>query len=85
MRGFYGAGSARNPHLPAPGRDGKIVDIVVGYMQGEAILDAALAKAGVSVDPALIAKGAADLKRRAVLSGEAPIPAKALVAPKAGD
>ncbi|MBE7537864.1 MAG: redoxin domain-containing protein [Opitutaceae bacterium] len=66
-------------------RDGKIVDIVVGYMQGEAILDAALAKAGVSVDPALIAKGAADLKRRAVLSGEAPIPAKALVAPKAGD
>lgn len=45
-------------------REGKIVDIVVGYMPGEAILEAALAKAGINVDPALVAKGAADLKRR---------------------
>jgi thiol-disulfide isomerase/thioredoxin len=45
-------------------RDGKVVDIVVGYMKGEAILDAALAKAGVKVDPALVEKGAADLKKR---------------------
>ncbi len=48
-------------------RDGKVVDIVVGYMKGEAILDAALAKAGVKVDPALVAKGEADLKKRAAL------------------
>lgn len=45
-------------------RDGKVVDTVTGYLQGEAILDAALAKAGIKVDPALIAKGAADLKAR---------------------
>ncbi|MFO1449610.1 MAG: redoxin family protein [Opitutaceae bacterium] len=45
-------------------RTGKVVDIVVGYKPGESILDAALAKAGVKVDPALIEKGAADLKNR---------------------
>jgi len=45
-------------------REGKIVDIVIGYLPGEAILEAALSKAGVNVDPALVAKGAADLKRR---------------------
>jgi peroxiredoxin len=48
-------------------REGKVVDIVVGYMKGEAILDAALAKAGVKVDPALIEKGAADLKKREMM------------------
>ena len=45
-------------------REGKVVDTVTGYQTGEAILDAALAKAGIKVDPALIAKGAADLKAR---------------------
>ncbi len=48
-------------------REGKIVDIVIGYMKGEAILDAALAKAGVKVDPALVEKGAADLKKREMM------------------
>ena len=45
-------------------RDGKIVDIVIGYLKGEAILDGALAKAGVKVDPALVAKAVQDLERR---------------------
>jgi len=45
-------------------REGKVVDIVVGYLKGESILEAALSKAGVNVDPALVAKGAADLRRR---------------------
>ena len=45
-------------------RDGRVVDTVTGYLEGEAILDAALAKAGIKVDPALVAKGAADLKAR---------------------
>lgn len=45
-------------------RDGKVVDIVIGYLKGEAILDGALAKAGVKVDPALVAKAAEDLKKR---------------------
>jgi peroxiredoxin len=43
---------------------GKVVDVVVGYLNGEVILDASLAKAGIKVDPAIIEKGAADLKKR---------------------
>jgi hypothetical protein len=38
--------------------------LVTGYLKGESILDAALAKAGIVVDPALVEKGAADLKKR---------------------
>ena len=45
-------------------RDGNIAALVTGYLKGESILDAALAKAGIKVDPALIAKGAEDLKKR---------------------
>lgn len=45
-------------------REGRVVDAVLGYMKGEVILDAALAKAGVKVDPAIIAQGEADLKKR---------------------
>jgi thiol-disulfide isomerase/thioredoxin len=30
---------------------GKVVDVVVGYLNGEVILDASLAKAGIKVDP----------------------------------
>lgn len=45
-------------------RTGKVVDIVIGYQKGEVILDAALAKAGVKVDPAIVAKGAQDLQAR---------------------
>ena len=45
-------------------RDGNIAALVTGYLKGESILDAALAKAGLKVDPALIAKGAEDLKKR---------------------
>jgi thiol-disulfide isomerase/thioredoxin len=45
-------------------RDGKIVDIVVGYLKGEAILDGALAKAGIKVDPALVEKAVQDLAKR---------------------
>jgi peroxiredoxin len=46
------------------GRDGRVVDVVVGYLPGEVILDGALAKAGIKVDPAIVEKAAADLKRR---------------------
>ena len=45
-------------------REGKVVDTVTGYLPGEALLDAALAKAGIKVDPALIAKAAQDMKAR---------------------
>jgi thiol-disulfide isomerase/thioredoxin len=61
-RALYGVGGI--PCQFVIGRDGKIVDIVIGYLKGEAILEAALSKAGINVDPALVAKGAADLKRR---------------------
>ena len=63
-------------------REGKIVDIVIGYRDGETILDAALAKAGVKVDPTLIEKAAADLRTRAILAGEPPAPAAKLAPPK---
>ena len=46
-------------------RDGKVVDIVIGYMKGEVILDGALAKAGVKVAPEIVAQAEQDLKKRA--------------------
>lgn len=46
------------------GRDGRMVDSITGYLSGERMLEAALSKAGVKVDPALVAKGEADRKKR---------------------
>lgn len=46
-------------------REGRIVDIVVGYRPGEVILDAALAKAGVAVDAAILEQAKANLAQRA--------------------
>jgi peroxiredoxin len=46
---------------------GKVVGTVTGYLKGENILEAALAMAGVNVDPVLVAKGEQDLKNRANL------------------
>lgn len=66
-RTLYGVGGIPTQFIID--RDGKIVDIVNGYMEGEVILDAALAKAGVKVAPEIVAKGAEDLKRRAALRG----------------
>lgn len=47
-------------------RTGKVVDIVVSYKEGEVILDAALAKAGVNVDAETVAKA----KQQRALRGE---------------
>ena len=61
-------------------REGRIMDSVVGYMPGEKILDGALAKAGIKVDPAVVAKAESDLKKREAMrsqpkqAGPAPIP-----------
>ena len=59
---LYGVGGI--PQQFVIDRDGRIAALVSGYLKGEVILDAALAKAGINVDPALIAKGAEDLKKR---------------------
>ena len=59
---LYGVGGI--PQQFIIDREGKIVALVTGYLKGEAILDAALAKAGITVDPALVAKGARDLEKR---------------------
>ena len=48
-------------------REGKVAARVTGYLKGEAILDAALAKAGIKVDAALIEQGALDLQKRELL------------------
>jgi thiol-disulfide isomerase/thioredoxin len=47
-------------------RTGKVVDIVAGYREGEVLLDAALAKAGVNVDPEILTKA----KQQRALRGE---------------
>ncbi len=46
-------------------REGKVVDIVVGYMKGEVLLDDALRKAGIKVADDIAAKAEADRKKRA--------------------
>jgi len=46
------------------GRDGKIVAFVSGYKHGEVLLEGALAKAGIQVDPAIVAQAAEDQKKR---------------------
>jgi thiol-disulfide isomerase/thioredoxin len=61
-RKLYGVGGI--PQQFIIDREGRIVALVTGYIKGETILDAALAKAGVTVDPADIAKAAEDLKKR---------------------
>jgi hypothetical protein len=45
-------------------RDGKVAAITIGYMAGEVLLDAALAKAGIKVDAAILAKAVEDQKKR---------------------
>ncbi len=45
-------------------REGKVVDIVIGCMMGEVILDASLAKAGVKVAPEILAQAEKQLKAR---------------------
>ncbi len=55
------------PGIPAQfiiNREGRVVDVVVGYIKGEVLLEAALAKAGISVDPALIAQANEQRARR---------------------
>jgi peroxiredoxin len=46
------------------GKDGVIASAVDGYMQGEVLLDAALAVAGVQVDAAILEQAKADRKKR---------------------
>jgi peroxiredoxin len=53
-------------------REGQIVETVVGYMEGEVFVDAALAKAGIDVDSAVLAKAKQDLIERNKHRGSAP-------------
>ena len=61
-RALYGVGGI--PHQFVIDREGKVVAQVVGYQAGEVLLDAALAKAGVKVDAAVLEKAAADQRKR---------------------
>jgi hypothetical protein len=45
------------------GRDGKIVAVLVGYEKEEVRLEAALAKAGLKVDPAIRARGEEQMRQ----------------------
>jgi thiol-disulfide isomerase/thioredoxin len=46
------------------GRDGRVAATQIGYSKGEVLLEAALAKAGVKVDPAILAKAEIDQQKR---------------------
>ena len=46
------------------GRDGKIAALVNGYLKGEVMLEGALAKAGIKVDPAIVAQAEIDQQKR---------------------
>lgn len=59
---LYGVGGI--PQQFIIGRDGKIAATVTGYMAGEVLLDAALAKAGIKVAPEILAKAEIDRKKR---------------------
>ncbi len=61
-RSLYGVGGI--PQQFVIGKDGKVAAIVDGYMTGEVLLEAALAKAGVKVDAATLEKAAEDQKKR---------------------
>ncbi len=61
-RRLYGVGGI--PHTFIVDRDGTVVDQVSGYAQGEVLVDAALAKAGVEVDLAVLRRAEEDLQRR---------------------
>jgi thiol-disulfide isomerase/thioredoxin len=62
------------------GRDGKIVFSLVGYSEGDERLAAALARAGVKVDPAAAAKGEEQIRKNEAASAArartVPAPAK---------
>ena len=45
-------------------REGRIAASVTGYLPGEVLLDAALAKAGVKVPAEIVARADTDLRKR---------------------
>ena len=59
---LYGVGGI--PQQFIIDREGKIAATVTGYMSGEVLLDAALAKAGIKVAPEILAKAVVDAKKR---------------------
>jgi thiol-disulfide isomerase/thioredoxin len=61
-RKLYGVSGI--PQMFVIDREGRIVGSVSGYRPGEVLLDAALAKAGIEVDPATLEKAAEDQKAR---------------------
>jgi peroxiredoxin len=74
-RALYGVTGI--PHQLVIDREGRIVAQVSGYRPGEVLLDAALAKAGIAVDPAILEKAAEDQRQRDAQSGpkKATVPA----------
>jgi len=59
---LYGVGGI--PQQFIIGRDGKIAALCTGYLKGEVLLEAALAKAGVKVAPEILAKAVKDQANR---------------------
>jgi len=67
-RALYGVGGI--PTQFVIDRDGRIAAVIIGYREGEVLLDAALAKAGIKVDPEIFERAKADQARRDGPSGQ---------------
>jgi thiol-disulfide isomerase/thioredoxin len=61
-KALYGVIGIPTQFVIDPG--GKVVEVVVGYSEGDVRLDAALARAGVRVDPEVLAKAETDRKKQ---------------------
>ncbi|MBL8754060.1 MAG: TlpA family protein disulfide reductase [Planctomycetes bacterium] len=81
-RSLYGVGGI--PHQFVVGRDGKIAGHVVGYREGEVLLEAVLHRAGVPIDAATLEQAAADQKRRDADDAKRAAPKKAMKLQPAG-
>jgi hypothetical protein len=52
------------PHQYIVDRNGIIAGHCVGYLPGEVLLEAQVARAGIKVDPAILAKAKVDQQKR---------------------
>ena len=59
---LYGVGGI--PQQFIIGRDGKVAALCTGYLKGEVLLEAALARAGVNVAPEILTKAKLDQANR---------------------
>jgi peroxiredoxin len=63
-------------------KDGRIAAVVEGYLPGEVLLDAALAKAGIKVEQAILDQAIEDQRKREAAASRRSVPALPLGTPR---